>query len=89
MITGCGKPFALQGIRTLSVSFTVMVGEGFEMKCGNSEKKGSVLIVLEVKNQRNEKALKFQVNRVRKKIKKTITTTKTTINRYSLHDLPN
>ena len=49
MITGCGKPFALHGIRTLSVSFTVMVGEGFEMKCGNSEKKGSVLIVLESK----------------------------------------
>ena len=66
-----------------------MVGEGFEMKCGNSEKKGSVIIVLESKNQRNEKALKFQVNRVRKKIRKTITTTKTTINRYSLHDLPN
>ena len=49
MITGCGKPFALQGIRTLSVSFTVMVEEGFEMKRGNSEKKGSIIIVLKSK----------------------------------------
>ena len=59
MITGCGKPFALQGSRKFCVSFIVMVGEGFEMKCGNSEKKGSVTIVLESKKQRNEKALKF------------------------------
>ena len=89
MITGCGKPFALQGIRTFSVSFTVMVGEGFEMKCGNSAKRGLLLSSWKVKTSGMKKALKFQVNRVRKKFRKTITTTKTTINRYSLHDLPN
>ncbi|RMX42517.1 hypothetical protein pdam_00024433 [Pocillopora damicornis] len=38
VIMCCGKPVALQCIRTFCVSFTVMAGGSFEMKRGNSEK---------------------------------------------------
>ena len=70
MITGCGKPFALHGIRTFCVSFSVTVGEGFEMKRGNSKKKRCVTIVLESKMKQSEKALKSQMNIVKNNLKK-------------------
>ena len=38
MITGCGKPAALQGNEIFCFSLTVTEGGGFVMKCGNSEK---------------------------------------------------
>ena len=60
VITGCGRPFALQGIRTFCLSFVVMVGESFEIKYGNSENKGLILSFGKLKSSGMKRYLSFK-----------------------------